>query len=157
MGFIDWDIAFITKTIIALCCGFSIGLERQIKGKPMGIRTSIIICFSTMLFVYLAILMDENECIRVLGQLITGVGFLGAGVIINREGLVTGLTSACVVWVLAAIGACIGFGEYSMAVISSGVVLGVLIGVQKLESIFKELGNGIYRKTNNTKTTDDII
>ncbi|MBN1493147.1 MAG: MgtC/SapB family protein [Candidatus Omnitrophica bacterium] len=128
----------------AIICGGVVGVERQIRGKPVGIRTSIMICLSTTLFIYLATLVDQPNCLRVLGQLITGVGFLGAGVIMNRGGLVTGMTSASVVWMLAGIGAAIGFGYFGIAVMICAIALIVLVGVQLLEGAFKELRQGIY-------------
>mgnify|MGYP001154455927 CR=1 FL=1 len=140
---------FIVRIVFALGCGFLIGLERQIKGKPVGIRTSILICLGTTLFIYLGSTVSAQDPSRVLGQLITGVGFLGAGVIMNREGLVTGVTSASVVWLLAGIGAAIGLEQYGIAVVICGIVLFVLVGVQKLEDIFKELRQGIYRRYRN--------
>jgi putative Mg2+ transporter-C (MgtC) family protein len=128
----------------AIGCGGIIGCERQLRGKPVGIRTSIMICLSTMLFIYLSGLITSYDRSRVLGQLITGVGFLGAGVIMNREGLVTGMTSASVVWMLAGIGAAIGFGYYGIAVVISVIVIVILVGAQLLEEVFKELRQGIY-------------
>lgn len=147
------------RILFAIICGGAVGIERQIRGKPVGMRTSIMICLSTTLFVYLSILIDKENCLRVLGQLITGVGFLGAGVIMNREGLVTGMTSASVVWMLAGIGASIGSGYYGIAIVICGIAIVVLVGVQLLEGAFKELRQGIYeirkRKNHNKYESDD--
>ena len=115
-------------------CGGIIGLERQLRGKPAGIRTSILICLGTMIFIHLSTLVGEGaDPSRVLGQVITGIGFLGAGVIISREGTITGVTTATVVWVLAAIGAVIGFGHYAGALVLSLVTVFVLWVMDFLE------------------------
>ena len=81
---------------------------------------------------------------RVLGQVVTGVGFLGAGVILAREGLVKGVTSAAVIWVLAGIGAMIGFGLFASAVTLSIVTVGILTGVEVLENSVRRLRRGVH-------------
>lgn len=130
----------------SIICGSLIGFERQHRGKPVDIRTSIMICVGTMLYVYLAIFMVEGrEVARVLGQVVTGVGFLGAGAIFNRRDAVTGMTSASVVWLLAGIGAAIGFEYYGTAIAITIVALVVLIGVEKAEDVVKDI---VSKKTN---------
>lgn len=140
------DSNFWLRIITAILCGFLIGLERQVKGKPIGIRTSILICMGTTLFIYLGLSVQNGEDIsRVLGQLITGVGFLGAGVIMNRDTGVTGVTSASVVWLLAGVGAAIGLCHYAVALTVTGIALTVLIGVARLEKAFKSLRTGVHK------------
>lgn len=134
------------RIFFSIACGLSIGLERQIRGKPVGIRTSILICLGTMLFIFMALEIDHGrDTGRILGQVVTGVGFLGAGVIMNKEGLVSGVTSASVVWLLAGIGAAVGLGLYNVSLTITGVALCVLIGAQALENIFKSLQRGVHR------------
>src|SRR6185437_14794231 len=89
----------------ALLCGGLIGIERQLRGKAAGIRTSILICLGT------SIDAPHVDPTRVLAQITSGIGFLGGGVILARKGLITGVTSAAVIWVLAALGAMIGLGH----------------------------------------------
>jgi putative Mg2+ transporter-C (MgtC) family protein len=79
---------------------------------------------------------------RVLAQIASGIGFIGGGVILAREGLITGVTSAAVIWVLAALGAMIGFGHLVAAIVLTLATLGVLIGVELLEGIFRRLRQG---------------
>ncbi len=131
---------------VALLCGAVIGFERQVRGKPAGVRTSILICLSTSVFIHLgaAASNGQGDPARVLGQLVTGVGFLGAGVILAREGVVMGVTTAAVIWMLAAIGAAIGLGHYLGALALSLVTVGVLTGVELLESSVRWLARGIY-------------
>jgi putative Mg2+ transporter-C (MgtC) family protein len=128
----------------AILCGGIIGLERQLRGKAAGIRTSILICLGTQLFVSLGASFggDRVDPTRVLGQVVTGIGFLGGGVILAREGAVIGVTSAAVIWVLAALGALIGLGHLVAAVVLTMVTVGLLIGVELLESVFRRLREG---------------
>jgi putative Mg2+ transporter-C (MgtC) family protein len=81
-----------------------------------------------------------------LGQVVTGVGFLGAGVILAREGVVTGVTTAAVIWVLAAIGATIGLGQFAAAVTLAVVTVAILVGVELLEVRFGWLRRGAHAR-----------
>jgi putative Mg2+ transporter-C (MgtC) family protein len=132
---------------VALLCGAIVGLERQLRGKAIGIRTSILICLATQVFIRLSAELAVTGAVydptRVMGQIVTGVGFLGAGVIISKGGSVTGVTSAAVVWMLAAIGSTIGVGRALEALVLTIVVVFVLIGVRKFEQVFKNL-RGAY-------------
>jgi putative Mg2+ transporter-C (MgtC) family protein len=132
--------------VVAAVCGTVIGLERQIRGKPAGIRTSILICLGTVVFIRLGVMLqgDEPNATRVLGQVVTGVGFIGAGVMLAREGLVRGVTSAAVIWILAGIGATIGFGWYWPALALSVITVAVLVGVMMLERRVVGLRRGEY-------------
>lgn len=131
---------------IAVFCGTVLGLERQLRGKPAGIRTSILICLSTMIFIHVGGLAagPEGDPTRVLGQVVTGVGFLGAGVILARDGLIHGVTSAAVIWILAAVGAMVGFRQYTAAVAVTLLVVVILVGVSGLESAFRRLRTGVH-------------
>ncbi|HPX49409.1 MAG TPA: MgtC/SapB family protein, partial [Deltaproteobacteria bacterium] len=126
---------FWTVIGVSVLCGGIVGLERQIRGKPAGIRTSIFICLGTSLFVSLSIAYANayTDITRVLGQVVTGIGFLGAGVILCRGDSVLGVTSAAVIWLLAAVGALIGFKEYAEALAVSTLTVMFLIGIGILE------------------------
>lgn len=99
-------------------CGFLLGAERQIRGRPAGIRTAIMICLGSEVFVQLSSTIDgpSSDGTRVLGQVVTGIGFLGAGVMLSRGNRVMGVTSASVIWIMAAVGATIGLGYVSAAI-----------------------------------------
>jgi len=141
------DHPFWIRILFTVVCGFIIGIERQMKGKPVGIRTSILICMGTMLFIYLGIqIQGGTEVARVLGQVITGIGFLGGGVIMTRGDIVSGVTSAAIVWLLAGIGAAIGFQLYNVAFTICLVALSILIGVERLEDVFKKLQQGVHKR-----------
>ena len=147
---------FWVSVAVSAFCGAMIGVERQLRGKPAGIRTSILICLGTMTFVRLGGLVagSSGEATRVLGQVVTGVGFIGAGVMLAREGLVRGVTSAAVIWMLAAIGALVGFDRYGAALAMTVVVVLVLSGVQLLEKGVRHLRRGDYAKEAHNEEVD---
>jgi putative Mg2+ transporter-C (MgtC) family protein len=127
----------------AILCGGIIGVERQLRGKAAGIRTSILICLGTSIFVSLGASMgDQADPTRVLAQVVSGIGFVGGGVILAREGLIIGVTSAAVIWVLAALGALIGLGHLVATIVLTLATLGILIGVELLEGAFRRLRDG---------------
>lgn len=132
----------------AFLCGAIIGVERQLRGKPAGIRTSILIVLSTMIFIQLGqpIMGNMGDPSRVLGQIVTGVGFLGGGVMLAREGMVYGVTTAAVIWILAAIGASIGLGHLQAAIGYALLSLFVLVGIDSLESSIPLMRRGIYSR-----------
>ncbi len=138
---------FWQRIFVALLCGGVIGLERQLRGKPAGIRTSILICLGTEVFVALGAMLTTEpggDPSRVVGQVVTGIGFLGAGVIMAKEGLLQGVTSAAVIWMLAAIGSVIGLGYERGALALAVLTVGVLTGVELLETSFLMLREGVH-------------
>ena len=139
---------FWIRLVVTIVCGGIIGLERQLRGKPAGIRTSILICLGTVVFISLGLVLNPmaQDTSRVLGQVITGIGFIGAGVIMGKENIVKGVTSAAIIWTLAAIGASIGFGLLSTAVVLTLVTVGVLLGVEFLETSFRKLRRGVHAR-----------
>lgn len=139
---------FWTRLAVTVFCGGIIGLERQLRGKPAGIRTSILICLGTTVFISLGLHLNPQaqDSTRVLGQVVTGIGFIGAGVIMGKENIVKGVTSAAIIWVLAAIGAAIGLGLYATSITLTLVTVGVLLGVEFLESSFRKLRRGVHAR-----------
>jgi putative Mg2+ transporter-C (MgtC) family protein len=140
------SLVFWTRIGAALLCGGLIGVERQLRGKPAGIRTSVLICMGTLIFVTLGVSFAAADAdpTRVLGQVVTGIGFLGAGVILTREGIVVGVTSAAAIWLLAALGSAIALGYERSAIAFTLVALIVLIGVEGLEGSFASLRRGVH-------------
>jgi len=138
--------AFWARVGVTIACAGLIGLERQLRGKPAGIRTTILVCLGTMVFVRLGIDFQDARAdpTRVLGQIVTGIGFLGGGLMLNRDGSVKGVTSAAVVWIVAGIGACIGMDQFHAALALTVVTLLVLVGVQQLERAFRALRRGVH-------------
>ena len=151
-----FDLLFLIKIVFSVACGFIFGIERQIRGKPVGIRTSCMICLGTMAFIHLGLLQSKQEAdhIRLLGQIITGVGFLGGGVIFTQGGLVNGVTSASVIWLLTTVGAAIGFAHFDIAVLLALIGVGILWGVQVLERGFRVLRRGVHSPSANRRLAE---
>lgn len=132
----------------ALLVGLIVGLERQLRGKPVGIRTSTLITLGTYIYTVLGAQFSgpSTDPSRVIGQIITGIGFIGAGVMLSRDGNVLGVTSAATIWILAAIGVCIGMDRNGLAIMFAVIVVGVLSGVEVLENYFQILTRGAYER-----------
>lgn len=128
----------------ALLCGLAVGLERQLRGHAAGLRTCALIAMGSMLFARMgaALQTEGGDPTRVVGQIVVGVGFIGAGVIFNRKRMVRGITTAAVVWSLAAIGALAGIGAPGTAVVMAAVTLAILILVGSLEKRIPRLRRG---------------
>lgn len=133
--------------LVSAFCGLIVGFERQYFGKPAGIRTSILICSGAYCFVALSssLIDDSTDNSRVVGQIVTGIGFLGAGIMFNNGALVQGVTSAAVIWVIAAIGCLVGFDNYGAAIMMTFMTLGVLLGITFLERKIKGLKQGVHK------------
>lgn len=131
-----------------LLSGGIIGFERQLLGKPVGIRTSMLICAGTYSFVVISNSVSNSgtDPSRIIGQIVTGIGFLGAGVMLAKDGIVVGVTSASAIWMLAAIGVVIALGSYMTGIKLSLLSVFVLVGIDLVEHRFKILSKGVYRK-----------
>jgi len=116
----------VNKFLMAtLLCGL-IGAEREFRSKQAGLKTMIMIGLGATLFTILSIKIGLSSHDRIASNIVTGIGFLGAGVIFKEDNQVKGLTTACVIWIVAAIGMAIGAGYYEQAV---GVTLVVLLAL----------------------------
>ena len=131
---------------LATLLGGAIGLERELGGKPAGLRTNILICIGSVLYTHLSLAMLTGstgaipvgtDTTRVAAQIVTGVGFIGAGTILHARGAVVGLTSAATIWVVAAIGIALGSGYYLEGVGTTLAVLAVLAGLGRAEKILQ--------------------
>ncbi len=123
---------------LAVLLGGAVGMEREFAGKPAGLRTNILICVGAMLFTVLSERMafagsEHGDPTRIAAQIVTGVGFIGAGTILHTHGSVTGLTSAATIWVVAAVGVAIGVGAYVDALSTTVIVMVVLYGLAYVE------------------------
>jgi putative Mg2+ transporter-C (MgtC) family protein len=132
----------------ALFCSFVIGFERQFRGKPVGIRTASLITLGTYLFLATAFMLKGQivDPSRVVGQVITGIGFLGAGVMLAKDGAVVGVTSAATIWVLAAIGVMIASDNLVASIKISLLVILILYGIDALEEHTKAFSRGVHSK-----------
>ena len=124
--------------LVAFVCGAALGLERELRKKPAGLKTIVLICVGSAVYAALARLMMEDAGIRtdptrVAGQVITGVGFIGGGAILQAGGTVMGLTSAAVIWTAAGIGLFIGAGYPLLAIVITFTVVTMLIALRLTE------------------------
>jgi putative Mg2+ transporter-C (MgtC) family protein len=124
---IGMQLEFLIDIIIALAAGFVIGAERESRGKPAGISTNSLVIGGSMLFTYLSAAVDPNSTSRIAAQVVSGIGFLGAGMILKGEidKKITNLTTAASVWYSAAIGMAIGFNFYIIAL--AAVIFAILV------------------------------
>jgi len=122
---------------LAILCGGWIGLERELAGKPAGLRTNILICVGATFFTSLSVSLSlgRGDPARIAAQILPGVGFIGAGTILHTRGSVSGLTSAATIWVVAAIGMALGGGVYVEALGTTLLVMLVLWGLGRLETL----------------------
>lgn len=123
-------VADIGKLLIAGLLGGLIGLDRELKHRPAGLRTNLFICLGSALFTLLSDQLaaaHTGDHTRIAAQIIPGIGFIGAGSIVHaRADLVTGITSAATLFVVASIGMAVGGGSYVIAIVTTLVILGVL-------------------------------
>jgi putative Mg2+ transporter-C (MgtC) family protein len=140
------SLEFWTPVVVSIVCGAIVGFERQLRGKPLDVRTAVLVCLGTSVYIRLGVVIsgDDADTMRILGQVVTGIGFLGAGMIFTRGGHVTGLTTAAVVWTLAAIGAAIGFERYSAAIALSIVTFMVLNVLEWIEDRVAMMRRGAH-------------
>lgn len=127
------------QLLLATLLGGAIGLERELGGKPAGLRTNILICIGSVLYTKLSVTMAGAgyDPTRVAAQIVTGVGFIGAGTILHARGAVVGLTSAATIWVVAAIGVALGGGYYLEALGTTLIVIVVLQGLGRIETVIE--------------------
>lgn len=143
-GFFQLALPVGFKVVIAILCGGLIGLERELKNKPAGIKTNILICLGATLYTIVSILVSQSfadvnyrgDPARISAQIVSGIGFLGAGAIMQSRVSVIGLTTAATIWIVAAIGMCIGSGYPVVAFVFTMTVLFTLLAIDKLENTF---------------------
>lgn len=112
---------FLLDLLLALACGLLIGGERELKRKPAGISTQTLVISGAMLFAFLSRQLEGGDPTRIAAQIVSGIGFLGAGIILKSEkkGIVTNVTTAASIWFSAAIGMALGFNLHFIAVIAA--------------------------------------
>ena len=136
------DLWFVAERLGAsILCGALIGLEREWARKQAGLRTMILICLGSTLYILVSHLLSSSagqffDITRVAAQVVTGVGFIGAGAIIQARGTVQGLTTAATIWTVAAIGLIIGAGFPLLGMGITAIVLIILILIRQLERYF---------------------
>ena len=136
--------------ILAVLFGAAIGLEREISGKSAGLRTNVLICLGAAVFTVISKQMaagTDASITRIAAQVVTGVGFLGAGAIIVDRGGVYGLTTAATIWLVASIGVACGAHLYALAALATFIALLVLLGLAQLEKPLQRYGKKHKRQS----------
>lgn len=133
---------YILRLLTAAVIGGLVGIERDIKGKPSGMRTNILMCVGSCLVMILSVEVASDagppsDPGRIAAQVITGVGFIGAGMILRSRVTVTGLTSAATIWFVAAIGLVVGYGDYLLAGTAAAMILITLTALDRVEKRFE--------------------
>ena len=153
------------KILVAVGCGLLLGIERERKDKPAGLRTIILITVGATLYMIVSDMItlttEGPEAItrvdpsRIAAQVVTGIGFLGAGTIIQARGSVHGLTTAATIWVSAGIGLCIGAGFPILAVATTLIVLLVLVALGPFRTWLSQRGpkDSLYLKVRDDSLT----
>jgi putative Mg2+ transporter-C (MgtC) family protein len=125
--------------ILAVVFGAVIGAEREFSGKAAGLRTNVLICLGAAVFTILSASMGNQESLtRIAAGVVTGVGFLGAGAIIQDRGGVHGLTTAATIWLVASVGMACGARFYKLALITTIAAIIVLTGLSKVDKRIKK-------------------
>jgi putative Mg2+ transporter-C (MgtC) family protein len=118
---------------ISIVIGLIIGWEREYRNKTAGLRTVMLVCVGSCVFTILSLKIGVNNPDRLAANIITGIGFLGAGAIFKDENKINGITTACTIWVTAALGMCIGSGHIYLGLLTTVVVIFVLWSLVTLE------------------------
>ncbi len=132
---------FLVRAGVSVFCGALVGLERERRGKPAGFRTNILICLGAAIYMQIGELVlisgapGMSDPTRIAAQVVTGIGFLGAGTIMQSGGSIIGLTSAATIWVVAAIGLMIGAGFPMLGLVCTGMTLLTLSGLTRMERV----------------------
>lgn len=130
----------LVKVLIAVVIGGIIGMEREMHSKAAGLRTITLITIGATMFTILSGKFGDSSNSRVAANIITGIGFLGAGVILFAEGKLKGLTTASSIWVAAALGMAVGIGEYTLAMVTTIIVILVLALFARLDQMVDHIG-----------------
>jgi putative Mg2+ transporter-C (MgtC) family protein len=131
------DIELVQRLLLAAGLGAVLGLERELRQKTAGLRTNILIAIGSALFTLMSYEIADgigSDPGRVAAQIVTGIGFLGAGAILRTDSGIYGLTTAATIWVNAAVGLAAGGGEFNLAIIATSVTLAVLLVLHPIES-----------------------
>src|SRR6266436_3216723 len=131
-----WEPSIALKLLLAAVLGGVIGLERELRDKPAGLRTNILICLGSTLFTSISTKVAQvlgGDPTRIAAQIISGIGFLGAGVVLHSHGFVLGLTTAATIWVVAGVGMALGSGMYLVAVFATAMSLVTLYFLSFIE------------------------
>jgi putative Mg2+ transporter-C (MgtC) family protein len=127
------------RLLLVVLVGGLIGAERELRSKSAGFRTMILICLGSFLFTTFSIYITKDSPDRIASNIVTGIGFLGAGVIFKSDNRINGITTAATIWANAALGMGIAGGYYSLVTLATVLVLASLFLLTKLESLMDKI------------------
>lgn len=127
----SFNLETMVRILLAIALGGVIGFEREIKHRPAGLRTHILVSLGAAVFTLISISFAVDPA-RIAAAIVTGIGFLGAGSIISTRGHMHGITTAATLWIVASIGLSVGVGQYWIAIISTALVFAIL-QIKKVE------------------------
>jgi len=130
---------YVWRLLLAAGLGAALGVEREYRQKPAGLRTNILIAVGSALFTIMSASMAQGGADpgRIAAQIVTGIGFLGGGAIMRNRDTVHGMTTAATIWVNAAIGVAAGSGQYALATFAAALTLVVLVVLPPIETHFE--------------------
>jgi len=134
---LDEELAW--RLLISFLIGTAIGFEREYRSKAAGLRTMIMICLGSTIFTELSVLINPASPDRIASTIVTGIGFLGAGVIFKDGLTVTGITTATTIWISAALGMAVGMGQYFIAIFGLAGILIVLGVFERFQYLIERL------------------
>lgn len=158
-----WEILDVYKALLAVAAGIILGLERELKDKAAGLKTITVICLGSALFTIVSykVGVADHETTRIASYIVSGIGFIGAGVIFKDKLDVSGLTTAGIIWLAAAVGMAIGYGEFYLAATFIAAALLIIFASKWINKLFRprkqkrDLIFEIEKKNNHIK--DDIL
>jgi len=140
MNALSPTLVIVLKLLMAMLCGGAIGFERELSHKPAGLRTNVLICVGASLFTvvsrHIGAGAPYTDPARLVAQVITAIGFVGAGVILQSRGSISGLTTAATILVVGAVGITVGDGMFTIALIATLLIICVLVLLRRVEHAF---------------------
>ena len=152
----DHIITFTIRLVVAMILGGIVGLEREYRAKDAGFRTHFLVAIGSALFTLISMYGFADgvkDTSRVAAQVVSGIGFLGAGIIVFQRNVIRGLTTAAGLWVTAAIGMACGVGQFYMAVL---VTLLILIGLEVLNRLIPHIGSSSVQLSFSSPSRKDV-
>ncbi|WP_276503533.1 MgtC/SapB family protein [Terrimonas pollutisoli] len=158
-----WEILDLYKALLAVAAGMILGLERELKDKAAGLKTITVICLGSALFTILSYKIGggDKEATRIASYVVSGIGFIGAGVIFKDKIDVSGLTTAGIIWLSAAVGMAIGFGEFYLAGTFIAAALFIVFSSKWINKVFRPRKQGrdlvFEMEKSNSHFRDEIL
>jgi putative Mg2+ transporter-C (MgtC) family protein len=148
------------KLLVAVICGGAIGFERELSHKPAGLRTNVLVCVGATLFMIVSRHIGGGapytDPARLVAQVVTAIGFIGAGVILQSRGSITGLTTAATILLVGAVGVTIGEGMFTVAMMTTVLIIVVLVLLRKVERAFVRGRRLFHYRLKTTDVSDSL-